>query len=425
MTTSTRRQVLGLGAGLAAFGAAMQASAQPVTLQATASPSIWQAVFADISRAYENTRAGARIVLAGGIREDEDHVQRLLRGALVSDLPDLVFISTSVVRLLAERGIVQPIDAALESRAALARIGLVAGAEAVAALDGTLYGLPFGISVPVIAYNADLVRRAGGDPERFPADWDAIIALVQRISALGGREIGGFFEYDNTANWTFQALVTTQGGAMVSADGKHARFGGPEGLAALRILKAFGDAGQGRADMTRDQGRQAFAAGTIGMIVTSSGSLPGLERQAGGRFAVRAARLPVPHPQGRVPASGIVILTTARDAPRLRAAVDYMLYAAGPDAQTAMARATGLVAVNRIALEDPARLANLVVERPNLRAALDTLPVIGPWSVYPGENGIRIVSVIKDHLQTVVTLQQSPEQALAAMTRDVEALLPR
>jgi multiple sugar transport system substrate-binding protein len=425
MAAATRRQVLGLGAGAAAaLAGSRRLAAQPAALQVTASPSIWQSVYEEMSRAYERA-GGARIVLAGGIREDEDHVQRLLRGALVDDLPDVVLISTSVVRLLAERSIIRPIDAALGSRAALARIGLVAGAEAVTAIDDALYGLPFGISVPVIAYNAELVRRAGGDPDGFPADWDAVVALVRRVGALGGSEIGGFFEYDNTANWTFQALVTTQGGTMISGDGRHAAFGGPEGLAALRILRDFGQAGQGRADMTRDQGRQAFAAGTIGMIVTSSGSLPGLERQAGGRFAVRAARLPVPHPQGRVPASGIAMLTTARDAARLRAATDYMLYAAGADAQTAMARATGLVAVNRIALEDPGRLANLVVERPNLRAALDTLPVIGPWSIYPGENGIRIVAVIKDYLQAVVTQQQSPEQALAAMTRDVDALLAR
>jgi hypothetical protein len=45
--------------------------------------------------AYERTGGAARIALSGGIREDEDHVQRLLRAAIVNDLPDVVFIGLS------------------------------------------------------------------------------------------------------------------------------------------------------------------------------------------------------------------------------------------------------------------------------------------------------------------------------------------
>jgi multiple sugar transport system substrate-binding protein len=40
---------------------------------------------------------------------------------------------------------------------------------------------------------------------------------------------------------------------------------------------------------------------------------------------------------------------------------------------------------------------------------------------FPGDNGLKITDVIKDHLQTVA----SPEQALGAMTTDVQALLPK
>jgi multiple sugar transport system substrate-binding protein len=424
MSLSSRRHFLtGAAATAASLGAPRSLRAEPVALQLTASPSIWQKTFEDVLQAYAKTDESDRVALASAFREDEEHVQFLLRAVISNNLPELVIISTSLVNLLASRGIIQPIDQTLGSRAELQRIGIVKGAEAVGEFHGKLYGLPVGISVPVIAFNADLISRAGGDPEHMPGDWDRLTTLARKVTELGGGVLGGFFEYDNTANWTFQALITTFGGKIMSDDGRSVGFDGPVGAAAFQVLHAFGEAGQGHVDMTRDQARQAFAAGTIGLIVTSSGTVPGLEKQSGGHFLLRTMRFPIPHPLGRIPAAGEIILTTSQDDAKQRAAVNYMRFVAGPDAQTLIARATGLVAINEIALSDPGRLASLAIERPNLQAALSSLPVIGPWSVYPGENGIKIVSVVKDYLQAVLTLKQAPEQALASLTRDVNALL--
>ena len=47
------------------------------------------------------------------------------------------------------------------------------------------------------------------------------------------------------------------------------------------------------------------------------------------------------------------------------------------------------------------------------------------WYAFPGENGLKITDVIKDHIQSVISKEVTPEKALVAMTRDVQALLPR
>lgn len=47
------------------------------------------------------------------------------------------------------------------------------------------------------------------------------------------------------------------------------------------------------------------------------------------------------------------------------------------------------------------------------------------WYAFPGEHGLKITDVIKDHLQTVVAQSAAPEQALPAMAADVQALLPK
>jgi multiple sugar transport system substrate-binding protein len=47
------------------------------------------------------------------------------------------------------------------------------------------------------------------------------------------------------------------------------------------------------------------------------------------------------------------------------------------------------------------------------------------WYSFPGPNSIKITEVIREHLRRVVTLQISPEEALALMQRDIEALLSK
>ena len=53
-------------------------------------------------------------------------------------------------------------------------------------VNGETHGLAVALSFPIIYWNANLVRKAGGDPDRLPTDWDGIIALAKRMGALGG-----------------------------------------------------------------------------------------------------------------------------------------------------------------------------------------------------------------------------------------------
>jgi multiple sugar transport system substrate-binding protein len=49
------------------------------------------------------------------------------------------------------------------------------------------------------------------------------------------------------------------------------------------------------------------------------------------------------------------------------------------------------------------------------------------WYAFPGNNGLKITDVIKDHLQTIMDAKRAaePENVLASMTSDVQALLPK
>ena len=80
------------------------------------------------------------------------------------------------------------------------------------------------------------MKRAGGDPDNFPKDWDGVIGLAKRIEASIPAISGVFFSWQITGNWMWQALVFSHGGTMLTADEKAVAFDGPQGQLAIAIL---------------------------------------------------------------------------------------------------------------------------------------------------------------------------------------------
>src|SRR4029078_5974563 len=62
---------------------------------------------------------------------------------------------------------------------------------ALGKVDGKLYGLAFNASSPIMMYNAELVKKAGGDPEHMPDTWDGVLALAKKIRDAGGNDVAG------------------------------------------------------------------------------------------------------------------------------------------------------------------------------------------------------------------------------------------
>jgi len=72
-------------------------------------------------------------------------------------------------------------------------------------------------------------------------------------------------------------------------------------------------------------------------------------------------------------------------------------------------------------------LKDFYVENPNNYTAVSQLALLTKWYAFPGENGLKITDVIKDHMASIVTGQRAkePDKVLADMTADVQKLLPK
>jgi multiple sugar transport system substrate-binding protein len=405
------------------LGAALPAAAE-TTINVSASSYI-KPVYEQLVTEFNKNAQGVTAKFTVTAREEEEAVQQLLRSGLVgADVPDVLYISGVFVRLLADRGMAVDLDPMIKADADWAKQGFTEAVAASGRVNGRTYGLAFGLSMPVVLFNSDLVRKAGGDPAKLPTDWQGILGLAKKIDGLGTNSVGGFLEHDNGGSFSLLFLLESEGGQMLSADEKTVTLKTPQGLQAMQVLRGFGEAGQARASMTRDQARQAFGAGNLGVFVTMSSTIPAHEQAAAGRFDVLSVPFPIAASEGRLPAAGPIGVMLTHDPAKQKAAFEFMKFASGPRGQTILATGSGYAPVNEIAIKDASMLGEVLAKRKNAHSYIARLNVATSWYAPPGDNSIKISRVVKDDLEQVVTLRLTPEQALDQMTSDIQPLLP-
>lgn len=352
------------------------------------------------------------------VKNYTEMTQLMLRASMTGDVPDVGFQGLSFVRLFAERGLAVPLQPFIAKENDWQQRGYSQSVMGMAKKGDETFGIPYQVSVPIVYFNLDLVRRAGGNPHSLPTTWQGITDLAKKIDAPSG---GIFFDYTPTANWTFIALVQSLGGQMMTPDEKQVAFNGAEGLEAFKILKDIGHSGM--RDMTRDQAKQAFAAGSLGVFVTSSSDITLYTKQAAGQFEIRVAPFPSKQPGGVLPAGGNALMIHTKDPEKQKVAWDFIKFFTGADAQTLMAKSTAYIPVNTLAISDPARLGDYYKGEPNLKVAVSQLPIMTSWFSFPGENSLKITPVIEDAMRKVLFQQAEPQDALEQIAKAVQGLM--
>lgn len=412
-----------LVSGLAlALGLTSLPAAAENVLTVSFSNSGYKGFLQEAGRRFEQDHPGVRVVYMPPVATHREHLARSLRLAVTGELQDVSLQSYDQIPILLRRKLPIPLDSFIDGETNWSFFGLTAASMEAGKIGGKIYALPFESATPTLFFNMDLVRRAGGDPEHLPNDWDGILILAGKIHALNDKFIGGFFDYNGSGNWTFQALITSQGARLMSEDDTKIEFDGPEGRRALEIIRRFGQTGM--LDMSQEQAFQAFAAGQIGIITQASTKLGQFEREANGRFEVQAMRWPLVSGNGRIPIGGRSMIMFTQDSQKQKIAWEYMKFLTGPQMQTLLAKSTSTTPVNMIAIRDPQYLGAFYHEQLNQRTAIEALPLVTSWYTFPGDNAARIVEILRNHLRDVAIRQTDVDETLRAMSKDVKGLLP-
>jgi multiple sugar transport system substrate-binding protein len=423
-----RRQFTTAGAaaaGLLAMPAIVRGQTTPVELSVAYSiPVLFKDLMESVAKEFMSRNPSIRITLRAPENGYEEIMQRNLRDAVTNTLPDLAFHGLNRQRTLAERNIPVDLKPFMAADKQTAELGFSPSLLSLGQVGAAQTGIGFALSTPILYFNGNLVREAGGNPDKLPTNWDEVIKLAAAIHDPAKNRNGMFFDWTITGNWSWQGLVFSHGGSMLDAQENRVAFGEAPGQQAMRVLRRFVDDGR-MPDIRPDTMFQDFFAGRMGISMQSTAQLGRYNREIGGRFPLLCARYPLSSPSARLPAGGNVAMMFTKDPARQKAAWEFIKFACGPVGATMMVRATGYMPATTIPAQRKEMLADFYAQNPNHLVSIRQQDVITGWYAFPGQNALRITDVINDHLQTVVAKREAPDAVLAKMAADVQGLIPR
>lgn len=257
-------------------------------------------------------------VYKGDYRDEESSLVSALRagGAPVLYQAEVVFFP----RLVAEGSVVALDDLV---RALPFENDLFDAAWEYGIIGGKRYGLPFNTSTPVLFFNENQLRAKG---LKVPTNWKEFGEVAR---AMSSRQSKGFIAL--TESWTFEAMVTSRGGNLVTPDGKPS-FTSPQVVEALEFLQNLNRSG---VISVRNLAEATFAqldfVRTKGMMVFASiANWPAAENFS---FAFKLGVAPVPRePDGKVPQGGAQLVVVRGASPeQQRGAVEFWKYLMEPE----------------------------------------------------------------------------------------------
>jgi multiple sugar transport system substrate-binding protein len=387
-------------------------------------PELFRGLMEEMTAAFMRANPNVRVSIRAPEPDYEALLQRNLRDAVTRQLPDVAFHGLNRQRTLVEREIPVDLKPFMAADARIAEQGYSESLLSLGQVGAAQTGIGFALSTPILYYNVELLRRAGGNPENLPTTWEQVAALARAIHGTAENLNGMFFDWTITGNWAWQALVFSHGGTMLSADERQVAMADEHGQRAMAALRLMIDEGR-MPDLRSTAAISDFFAGRLGISMQSTAQLGRYNREIGGRFPLVCGRFPIPGPNARLPAGGNVAMMFARDAAKQAAAWEFIKFATGPVGATMMVNATGYMPASTIPAQREEMLGRFYRENPNHMVTFRQQDVITGWYAFPGQNALRITDTINDHLQSVVGKRAEPAAVLTRMAADVQALLPR
>ncbi|WP_095202048.1 ABC transporter substrate-binding protein [Mesorhizobium carmichaelinearum] len=386
-------------------------------------PGFFKNVMDTISKKFMEENPDIKIQFASPSATYEEGIQTILRQAGTDEMPDITFIGLNRLRMLNERNVAVDLGPLVKKEGNMAELGFSDTILKLAQVNGKQVGLAFATSNPIMYYNADLVKAAGGDPDNPPKTWDEVIALGGKIKALGNGVDGIDFRWQGD-DWMFSALLFGAGGKMLNEDESKVAFNGPEGEKAVEILERMVKEG-GMPVFTKPAGEQAFAAGKVGFEFQTTGALVNTIKNVGDKFTLRTAKIPLIDPvNGHLPTGGNAVVILTKDAAKQEAAWKFAKFAAGPYGASVVVPGTGYVPNNELAAKSSDYLGDFYKKNLLFQAGLSQMPLMVPWYAFPGTNGVKVTQTIVDNLSRIVDQSATPKEALNDAASDVEGMLP-
>lgn len=333
--------------------------------------------------------------------------QKLLSAIAAGTAPDVVNLNSDMAVQLYQQGALL----ALNEHAAAEAFKVYFPRALETFTDGdVIYGVPWYWAPKVMAYNTEIFRKAGLDPDNPPRTVQGVIDAAKQIKDRTG--LYGFMPNINGVNFLF--VFQEAGLPILSPDRSRAVFNSPEHV---RVLQTYIDLFKNDyiPEDTMRRGylgaTELYSAAKLGMLITGPQFLIRVANDNPAVYKITRAAV-YPLDKGQVIHTPLMGFSVPVNTPNKTLAVEFALFATNDANQLAFAKASNTFPSTIKAAEDPffttpgptAADEARVADAAQLRYAKD-LTVHVP-------NASKLFKAFKDHIEAAFFSGKPAQQAL-------------
>ncbi len=288
---------------------------------------------------------------------------------------------------------------------------------------GKIWWIPFQRSTPVFYWNKELFKKAGLDPERPPQTWTELKDAAKKLTVREGGEVKqwGVTVSGGWNDWEFEAFVRQNGSWLINPDGTKINFTSPEAVEALDFwVDLMYREKVGPPHSTWGSTPPDFVAGRTAMLYHSTGILTFLKNSA--KFDFGVAFMPKNKTYGAEVGGGNLAISRKIPKERQDAAWKFIEWMTSAENAAQWSIASGYIATRKSAYELPA-MKEFVAKDPRYLVARDQLQYATGKMMAPNFQKIR--EILKKQLDDAVDGKVTPADAMAAVQKQVDAVIKR
>ncbi|TKI47683.1 ABC transporter substrate-binding protein [Lysinibacillus tabacifolii] len=283
--------------------------------------------------------------------------------------------------------------------------------------EGSQVGIPYSLSTPVLYINRDLLNEAGL-PTTGPTTWEQLEEYAKVILDKTGKY--GFYMQEPADNWATQALLESNG-AKIMTDGK-ASFASEKGIKAYSLLRDMVVEDKTALHIGWDQGIQSFIDGNVAMLYTTIAQRSNIQNNT--QFDVAAIKSPTwEGKEVKLPAGGAMLTITAQEEQQQKAAWEFMRFLYSVESVAKWTKGTGYVPAREGVADAENGLKPFLAENEMMKAAIDQMSGVVPWTSFPGDAGLQAEQLLLDVRDQILSGSVSVEEGLTSTENAINELL--
>lgn len=277
-----------------------------------------------------------------------------------------------------------------------------------------LLSFPFTKSNLVLFYNKSLLQKAG--IRNPPRTWSEFEQQAAAVSKQTGRPA---VHWDHDAS-TLDGMIFSQGGQLLTADGKHTLFDQPGTVRTLELLQRL-QKSRCLVQASGDEGTALVTSQRVAFSFGSTATRATMERLIGNKFDWDVAV--IPHADAVKPVTvmygpNVCIFRSAPDAER--EAWSFVKFFISPPITARWARETGYLPIRKSAVSLPEMKA-FYARNPRAQRVYQILSVAKPEPNVVGWQEVR--GLLSGASRAVLSGGATPQAAAADLKRKADAVL--